>query len=50
MARNIGAKLLVLPGMVGGNEKVKDYLDLFDYDVGQIVEALNPLTKPGTRY
>jgi hypothetical protein len=25
---------------VGGNEKVKDYISLFDYDVAQIAAAL----------
>jgi zinc/manganese transport system substrate-binding protein len=40
VAESIGAKLLVLPASVGGNEKVKDYFDLFDYDVGQIANAL----------
>jgi zinc/manganese transport system substrate-binding protein len=40
VADSIGAKLLLLPEMVGGHEKVKDYFDLFDYDVGQIVAAL----------
>lgn len=40
VANSIGAKLLLLPESVGGHEKVKDYFDLFDYDVGQIVAAL----------
>lgn len=40
VAKAIGAKLLVLPGSVGANEKVKDYIALFDYDVAQIIEAL----------
>jgi ABC-type Zn uptake system ZnuABC Zn-binding protein ZnuA len=40
VAESIGAKLLLLPGSVGGNEKVKDYIGLFDYDVAQIVAAL----------
>jgi ABC-type Zn uptake system ZnuABC Zn-binding protein ZnuA len=40
VAESIGAKLLVLPTSVNGNEKVKDYFDLFDYDVAQIVTAL----------
>jgi len=40
VAQNVGAKLLLLPGSVGGNEKVKDYFSLFDYDVAQIVAAL----------
>ncbi|MBM3839552.1 MAG: zinc ABC transporter substrate-binding protein [Verrucomicrobia bacterium] len=42
VAGSIGAKLLILPTSVGGNAKVKDYIDLFDYDIGQIVEALKP--------
>jgi zinc/manganese transport system substrate-binding protein len=40
VAQAIGAKLLLLPTSVGGNEKVKDYLSLFDYDVTQIAAAL----------
>ncbi|MDB6122514.1 MAG: transporter substrate-binding protein [Pedosphaera sp.] len=40
LAKAIGAKLLVMPEKVGGNEKVKDYFSLFDYDVDQIVTAL----------
>ncbi|MBI3415803.1 MAG: zinc ABC transporter substrate-binding protein [Verrucomicrobia bacterium] len=40
VAQAIGAKLVLLPGSVGGNEKVKDYLSLFDYDVEQIGAAL----------
>jgi ABC-type Zn uptake system ZnuABC Zn-binding protein ZnuA len=40
VAKAIGAKLLLLPGSVGANEKVKDYIALFDYDVAQIIEAL----------
>ena len=40
LAQAIGAKLLVLPGAVSGNEKVKDYFSLFDYDLAQIVAAL----------
>jgi ABC-type Zn uptake system ZnuABC Zn-binding protein ZnuA len=40
VAENAGAKLLALPSQVGGAEKAKDYIALFDYDVGQIVEAL----------
>lgn len=40
VADAIGAKLVVLPGMVGGNEKIKDYVGLFDYDVAQITAAL----------
>src|SRR6266571_3126941 len=40
VAQAIGAKLLLLPGAVGGNEKVRDYIGLFDYDVAQIAAAL----------
>ena len=40
LAQAIDAKLLVLPGAVSGNEKVKDYFSLFDYDLAQIVAAL----------
>src|SRR6185503_7491342 len=40
VAQGAGAKLLVLPASVGGNEKVKDYFSLFDYDLAQIVVAL----------
>lgn len=40
VAEAIGAKLVTLPQMVGGNEKVQDYFELFDYAVSQIVHAL----------
>lgn len=40
LAKEIGAKLVVMPEKVGGHEKVKDYLGLFDYDVAQIATAL----------
>ena len=40
VAQAIGAKLLLLPTSVGGNEKVKDYFSLFDYDVSQLATAL----------
>ena len=40
VAQAIGAKLLLLPGAVNANEKVKDYFSLFDYDVTQIAAAL----------
>ena len=40
VADAIGAKLVVVPGMVGGHEKIKDYFGLFDYDVAQITAAL----------
>lgn len=40
IATAVDAKVVVLPGMVGGHEKIKSYFDLFDYDVGQIVSAM----------
>ena len=40
VADNIGAKLVIIPGMVGGHEKVRDFISLFDYDVAQITAAL----------
>ncbi len=40
VAQAIGAKLLIVPEKVGGNDKAKDYFSLFDYDVGQIATAL----------
>ena len=40
VAQSIGAKVVIVPGMVGGNEKIKDYFGLFDYDVAQITAAL----------
>ena len=40
VAQAVGAKLLLVPDAVNGNEKVKDYFSLFDYDVDQIAAAL----------
>ena len=40
VAQAIGAELLLLPASVNGNEKVKDYFSLFDYNVSQITAAL----------
>lgn len=40
VAQSIGGKLVVLPEKVGGNEKARDYLSLFDYDLTQMAEAL----------
>jgi zinc/manganese transport system substrate-binding protein len=39
LAQAIGAKLLVLPGLVGGTEQARDYLKLFDYNVRQLASA-----------
>jgi zinc/manganese transport system substrate-binding protein len=40
IARETGAKVLVLPPSVGGVPEAGDYIKLFDYDVRQIVEAI----------
>jgi ABC-type Zn uptake system ZnuABC Zn-binding protein ZnuA len=39
IARDTGAKVLVLMPSVGGNKDVKTYSDLFDYDINLIVSA-----------
>ena len=41
LAERIGAKLLVLPGMVGGHQKVTDYFSLFDYYIAQFSSGQN---------
>jgi len=40
IARETGAKVLVLPPSVGGVPEAADYIKLFDFDVRQIVEAI----------
>ena len=40
IARDTGARLLVIPPSVGGVKEVTDYLKLFDYDIGLIVSTL----------
>jgi len=40
VAKETGAKLLILPASVGGTPQAKDYFSLLDYDVSQIVGAL----------
>ena len=39
-AAQTGAKLLVIPVLVGGAPHAKDYFSLFDHDVGEVVQAL----------
>jgi zinc/manganese transport system substrate-binding protein len=39
VAEAIGAKLMLLPAQVGGNEHIKTYFDLFDYNVSQFTNA-----------
>lgn len=43
IASATGAKLLILPDEVGGHEKIKDYFDLFDYDIQQVITALKEI-------
>jgi hypothetical protein len=40
VANATGARLLIVPGMVGGNPQITNYFSLFDYDIGEIVGAL----------
>jgi ABC-type Zn uptake system ZnuABC Zn-binding protein ZnuA len=40
VAQAVGAKLLLLPGSVGGNEKAKTYFEVFDYNTQTLVNAL----------
>lgn len=40
VASHTGAKLVILPIMVGGIKGVNDYIALFDYNINQIVSAL----------
>jgi ABC-type Zn uptake system ZnuABC Zn-binding protein ZnuA len=40
VAKEIGARVLILPDKVGAVEKVKDYFDLFDYAVAQLTAAV----------
>lgn len=42
VAKDTGAKLLVLPASTGGSPQARDYFGLLDYDVSQIVNALKP--------
>jgi ABC-type Zn uptake system ZnuABC Zn-binding protein ZnuA len=40
IARETGARVLVLPPSVGGEKEIADYIGLFDHDVRLLVEAL----------
>ena len=44
MARDTGAKVLVMPPSVGGVKEASDYIRLFDYDVNLLVSTLKTLT------
>jgi len=39
VADAVGAKLVLLPGLVGGAEHVDNYFELFDYDIAQITRG-----------
>lgn len=48
IARQTGAKVLVLPPSVGGEKTITDYIKLFDYDINLLVTALREAgAKPG---
>jgi zinc/manganese transport system substrate-binding protein len=40
IARETGAKVLVLPPSVGGEKEITDYIKLFDYDIKLLVDAI----------
>lgn len=40
VSERTGAKVVVVPIMVGGQKEIQDYLTLFDYTINQIVTAL----------
>jgi zinc/manganese transport system substrate-binding protein len=40
IGRDTGAKVLVMPPSVGGVKEVKDYFQLFDYDINLLVNAI----------
>jgi len=40
IARETGAKVVVLPPSVGGEKEITDYIKLFDYDIKLLVDAI----------
>jgi zinc/manganese transport system substrate-binding protein len=44
IARDTGAKVLVMPPSVGGVKEASDYIHLFDYDVNLLTSALKSVT------
>jgi len=40
IARETGARVLVMPPSVGGEKEITDYFKLFDYDIGLLVAAI----------
>lgn len=43
VANAIGARVVVLPILVGGAEKATDYFTLFEFNLGEVVAALKGL-------
>jgi hypothetical protein len=43
IARQTGAKVLVLPPSVGGVKEATDYIRLFDYDINLLVTTIKSL-------
>jgi zinc/manganese transport system substrate-binding protein len=41
IARETGAKVLVMPPSVGGVKEITDYIKLFDYGIGQLTAAIH---------
>ncbi|HXD17074.1 MAG TPA: metal ABC transporter substrate-binding protein [Vicinamibacterales bacterium] len=44
IATQVGGKVLVLAPSVGGSKEATDYIQLFDYDVNQLLAALKQVT------
>jgi ABC-type Zn uptake system ZnuABC Zn-binding protein ZnuA len=40
IARETGAKVVVMPPSVGGVKEITDYIKLFDYDIDLLVRAI----------
>ncbi len=40
IARETGAKVVVMSPSVGGEKEITDYFKLFDYDIGLLVKAI----------
>jgi ABC-type Zn uptake system ZnuABC Zn-binding protein ZnuA len=40
IARETGARVLVMPPSVGGGQEITDYIKLFDYDISMLVAAI----------
>jgi hypothetical protein len=48
IARQTGAKVVVLPPSVGGDKSITDYVRLFDYNINLLVTELNAAgARPG---